>query len=905
MIFDTRKTAAYKALKLWSFPLCRYAGALSRFFLLLLIVALFLAAILPALMWVSSPFIAGSFFDSIPLALEAKIIAFFLFFFLFFMELSLFVEFWVKKTSPSVSLNDAVKNPGKQNLAEFLSLQAMAIIEDAIKLSKKRKMLGVSPEFVFYSCLRQSRDIQTLALRLGMDWRKLQQELKNYLEKQAKQEKYNLSISANFERLIEASALLAVKNGHQIISEKEIFIALAKHSEFFKKVLIEQDLKEEDVENIARWFGALQEAQILDKKFWRKENLAKAGSLGRDFASGFTVSLDQFSIDWTKFSRQNAHREVIGHAKEIDDVQTVLAKSHLSNALIVGDVGSGRKSIVQAIAKKCQAGESFPELNYKRVVQLDMVSLLARVQDPEKVEMLLDRIFSEALSAGNVILAIDALENFVEQDKAMPGKIDISGILVAYLMKPEFHFIGICSFDGLHTKLEKNPSFLEYFRKIEVAGVSEADTTMILQNLAMDFEYKHNVFITYPAIREIIHLTAKYFPSTPFPKKAIDTLEEAVEHIKHAKDFSVGIKQGLDKKLVGSKKVLLPHHIAYIISDKAQIPIGKMDFKEKEVLLNLENLIHQRIVNQKEAVSEISIAMRRARSGLASSKRPMGTFLFLGPTGVGKTETAKALAQIYFGSAADGNSGRAGNSRVSPKDSSSAGSSGVSEEKMIRLDMSEFQEVSDIQRLLGDKDQPGLLTTPVRENPFSLVLLDEIEKAHPNILNIFLQVLDEGHITDGQGRKVMFTNTIIICTSNAGAAKIFKEVETGNNLTASSLFAFLIQEGTFRPEFINRFDAAVLFHPLTRENLMDIAQLMLSSLEKTLKEKDIEFFISEALKAKIVELSYKPEFGARQMRRTMQDKVENPVAEALLSDKIKKGDKIEINPETFEVIKIA
>jgi ATP-dependent Clp protease ATP-binding subunit ClpC len=302
-----------------------------------------------------------------------------------------------------------------------------------------------------------------------------------------------------------------------------------------------------------------------------------------------------------------------------------------------------------------------------------------------------------------------------------------------------------------------------------------------------------------------------------------------------------------------------------------------MDVKEKETLLNLENLIHERIVNQEEAVSEISTAMRRARMGIASKTRPMGTFLFLGPTGVGKTETAKALAQIYFGS----------------------------EKKMITLDMSEFQELSDIPRLVGavsPVEMQGLLTTPVREAPFSLVLLDEIEKSHPNMLKLFLQVFDEGHITDGQGRKVIFTNTIIICTSNAGADMIFKEVETGKGVDKQELLDSLIEKGTFKPELINRFDATVIFHPLTKDNLMQIAQLSLKSLQKNLKEKEIDFEITEPLKEKIVELSYKPEFGAREMRRVIQDKVENSVAQALLSDQIKKGDRFQVNPESFQLI---
>ncbi|MBI2053877.1 MAG: ATP-dependent Clp protease ATP-binding subunit, partial [Candidatus Staskawiczbacteria bacterium] len=661
------------------------------------------------------------------------------------------------------------------------------------------------------------------------------------------------------------------------IGEKEILTALARKSRFFKKVLIDYDLKEKDIENMAVWLGSAEMVSESRKQFWTYENLSRQGSLGKDWASGYTITLDQFSVDWRNIVRTWTFREIVGHEKEIEEAEMVLARSKLSNVLLVGDPGTGRKSIVEAIAQRCFLGKTPPELDDKRVVELDMVSLLSRIQDQEKLETILDKIFGEVVTAGNVILAIENLHNYVGQDTHKPGTIDMSAILSKYLPVPSFQFISITSYDGFHKNIEKNSSFAEFFRKIEVSEVSEEETIRILQHLALEFENKHKVLILYPAIREIVNLTGRYFPSVPFPKKAIDILDEAVVYIQTSKE-----------------KVLLPHHIAEIISERTEIPVGKIEFKEKEVLLNLENLIHQRIVNQEEAVKEISIAMRRARAGIGSKKRPMGTFLFLGPTGVGKTETSKALSQIYFGS------------RFA-KDSGKKSGSDSAEEKMIRVDMSEFQSVSDIPRLIGSispVEMQGLLTTPVRETPFSLVLIDEIEKAHPNILNLFLQILDEGHITDGQGRKVVFTNTIIICTSNAGADYIFKQVQAGNKINKDDLLNSLFEKEIFRPEFVNRFDATVIFNPLTKENLLDISKLMLKSLQKSLKEKEIILEITEPLKQKIVELSYKPAFGAREMRRVVQDKVENKIAEAIISETIKKGDKIEIDSETFEVIKI-
>ena len=286
------------------------------------------------------------------------------------------------------------------------------------------------------------------------------------------------------------------------------------------------------------------------------------------------------------------------------------------------------------------------------------------------------------------------------------------------------------------------------------------------------------------------------------------------------------------------------------------------------MLLKLEDLIHRRIINQDEAVKEVSSALRRARAEVTIKKKPMGTFLFLGPTGVGKTETSKALSEIYFGS----------------------------EEKMIRLDMSEFQSIQDIPRLIGSPGEEGLLTTPVRESPFSLILLDEIEKAHPNILNLFLQVLDEGHLTDGQGRKVDFKNAIIIATSNAAAEIIWEALKTNKKLDIikDDLLSYLFEKAIFRPEFINRFDGVVVFKPLTKENLFEIADLLLQKLKKNLKEKEIEFVISSALKERIVELGYDPKFGAREMKRVIQNKVENVLALALLSGELVRGQKVEV-----------
>ena len=858
MNFDLKNTTVYRAIKRESLPVFKFSGFLKSLFLFLFVLSLLL--------------VVFSFFNLVSLYFSVKVCTLFFVLYLIFWNLSLFTEFKIKKTAVSLKMSEVAKNPENYNLAELLSFNSAKIINSSLKNSDRRKRI-IDSNALFYSAVRESKDIQIICSRLGLSIEKLKEDLKNRSEKAIQKTEAGKILSDDFEKTILHALSVANSLGNNAIGEKEILVGLANYNEFFKKTLVEFDLKKEDVENLALWLSSAEKSIEASRKFWSRENLARAGSVGRDWASGYTVILDQFSTDWSRVVSRWAFKEIIGHQKEIESVEMVLARSNLSNALIIGEPGTGRKSIIEALALKCYLGKSLPELNNKRVVELDLVQLSARIQNFEKLETTLDQIFSEAVTAGNVILVIDELHNFVGQKGQKPGSIDISGILSKYLAVPNLKFAAITTYDGLHRSIEKNRSFVDFFRKIEVSEITEQETIKLLLGYALDFEQKNKILILYPSIREIVNLTARYVPSLPFPKKAIDVLDEAVVYLQTLKE-----------------NVLMPHHIAEIISQKTEIPIGKMDVKEKEVLLNLEKLIHQRIVNQEEAVKQISIAMRRARSGIGHEKRPMGTFLFMGPTGVGKTETSKALAKIYFGS----------------------------EEKMVRLDMSEFQAISDIPRLIGavsPVEMQGLLTTPVRETPFSLVLMDEIEKAHPDILNLLLQVLDEGHITDGQGRKVVFTNTIIICTSNAGAEIIFKQAsalggsasggESGEKLDKEKFISYLVEKNLFRPEFINRFDATVVFHPLTKENLSDISELMLKGLKKKLKEKEINFEITQELKEKIVELSYKPEFGAREMRRVIQDSVENTVAEALLSEKIKKGDTIEINPENFEIVKIS
>ena len=767
-----------------------------------------------------------------------------------------FLNSKLKKPKLKVKLGEAISEPEKYNLAEFLSFKAAKAIFQAIEFSETKKLSQIPSEALLYFTLESREEINFIFSRVLLSLSEIKEELKNYLEN-LKGEEFKGVLSPDSEKVILEAAKFAQRRGREIIKIEDIIVSQSKIDPIFRKHLISANIKAEDIENLTWWLEDLEEKISEERKWWDWKNLVKKGTLAREWTAGYTPTLDRFSIDLSEVVKKQGFPAIIGHQQEIETMERILSREEQKNVLIVGDSGSGRKSMLTAIAEKSVLGESLPGVNYKRVVQLDLQGILAQTESLEEVEQVLDTIFREIIAAGNVILVIDEFHNFVGGVTRL-GTIDITGVISSYLTLPSFQVVAITTFEGLHKNIEQNPQILSLFEKVEVSEISQRETLLLLETLSLKLEMRYKKFVSYPALRNIIDFCDRYMPATPFPEKAMDLLEEVMVYLAQTKE-----------------KILLPKHVAKIVSEKTQIPVGEIEIREREILLNLENLIHQRIINQEEAVKEVSAALRRARAGVSVKKGPIGTFLFLGPTGVGKTETSKALAEIYFGS----------------------------EERMIRLDMSEFQNVEDIPRLIGSPGEEGLLTTQVREKSFSLILLDEVEKAHPNILNLFLQVLDEGHLTDGLGRKVDFKNTIIIATSNAGYLIILDALRENTvwSQVKEKLLNYCFEKAIFRPEFINRFDAVVVFGPLSKENLLDIAELMLGKLKKGLAEKEIEFMITLPLKEKMVELGYDPTFGARNLQRVIQDNVGNILAKAILSGELKRGNKVEVDPEGFKL----
>lgn len=771
------------------------------------------------------------------------------------------LSFFISRSLRAAFFNQKLKNPriiNEDNRAEFLDFETAKAVRASDDFALSSRLPSTNSTVLFYFMLEKTKGLEFIFYRDLLDINEIRAVLKEKIKEYRQKEKPGLGYTQDYQDTIEGSLKIAKERNHKRVAVGDVLSALATHDPVFKKILLDANLKKEDIENLSWWQESLKNKIEERKRWWDKENLMKKGTLAKEWTAGYTLALDKYSIDWTEIAKRQKFPEIIGHKKEIEQAERVLGRREYNNVLLVGEPGVGRKAVIQGLVEKSAFGESLPGVNYKRVVELDLPVLLAKVSSQEQIETVLDNIFQEAISAGNVILVIDEFHNYIGV-KPGPGMIDISGVISSYLHLPAFQVVAITTFAGLHKNIEQNPSVLNLFEKIEVQEISEKETMMILENLIPVLEQKYKLFVSYPALREIVLLSKRFLTASPFPKKAMDLLDDVMIYVKKT----------------AKEKVVLPKHAAKIITDKTQVPVGEMDAKEKEILLNLENLIHQRIINQEKAVTEVSSALRRARAEVQARSAPMGNFLFLGPTGVGKTETSKALAAVYFGS----------------------------ESRMIRLDMSEFQDTKDIPRLIGSPGEEGFLTTQVREKPFSIILLDEIEKAHPNILNLFLQVLDEGFLTDGLGRKVDFKNSIIIATSNAGYQIILKALEekTEWSQVKEKLLDYIFEHGIFRPEFINRFDAVVVFQPLSKEHLLKIAELMLNKLKKNLKEKGIEFLITLPLQEKIVELSYDITFGARAMKRVVQDKIENVLAQALLSGDLKRGDTAEVDPVEFKL----
>ena len=840
----SRKNLIYRAVRLNAiFPLGIIKILTWLFFLLSIF--LFLVFLKPEFLKISSEKILGFFIISLLITIKGAI-------YLAFFD-ALRAGFLIKHSlANEIALGKDIKD---LNLSDYLGFRVTRAIIRASDfcLHKNIALNPFTVVFYFWDDTRGRLIFEKLGLEREVFKKKLKEQVKELEGKDVTDEK-------NFDLVLEKAALLAALNFHPHVEIRDFLVAAAQEDYRFGEILSQNDMGVDDVDHVVAWENFFIYEFWKRKQFWRLENLMKKRGVGKQWAAGYTVNLDRYSVEITDIIRkQDLSINLMAHEKEIYAMERILARSGANNVLLVGRPGSGRTTIAYAFAKKISEGKSFSSLNDKRILELNMQTVLAGLISEGEILERLEIIFSEAANAGNVILLMDEVHNFLGSDKG-PGAVDIGPVLLPYLPLESFQVIGITSYEGWHKYIENNPSIKNLFVKIEVEEPTPLHTILILEDMLPGLEKQYRASVSYRVLRDIVRLTEQYIQDVPFPEKAIDILTETIVYTKRK----------------GEKKVL-PEYVNIIISERTEVPIGVVKEDERRKLLALEQRIHQRVIDQEEAVKLISEAMRRARAGVGAKGKPIGSFLFLGPTGVGKTETSKALAEAYFGS----------------------------EERMIRFDMSEYQQISSINRLIGSLElgEPGLLTKAISDNPFSLLLLDEIEKSHPNILNLFLQVLDEGWLTDAFGRKKSFSNSIIIGTSNAGSELIRQKVKEGISLESfrEDLVDYLLKQGIFAPEFLNRFDAVVVFRPLSHEHLIQIAKLMLNNLSKRLLEgAGIRLIVNPDLVEKVAELGYKPEFGARPMKRVIQDKIESQIAKRILELNLKRGDFIEIKAEEIE-----
>lgn len=642
-----------------------------------------------------------------------------------------------------------------------------------------------------------------------------------------------------------------------------------------------------------------------------------------------TPTLDNLARDLTKLARENRLDPVVGRSKEVKRLIQILSRRTKNNPVLVGEPGVGKTAIAEGLAQRIIQGEVPEDMLDKRLMMLDMGALVAGTKYRGEFEDRMKKVIDEIYHDGQVILFIDELHTLIGAGGA-EGAIDASNILKPALARGELQTIGATTLDEYQKYIEKDSALERRFARVQVDEPTPEEALEILRGLRPRYEDHHGVEISDDALKAAVQLSVRYINSRQLPDKAIDLMDESaakvrldktdepseiaelresITNLMHEKeaaiqdqDFEMAarlrqkekqLSQQLAelsfteaKEATGFADQVTAEDVATVVSQWTGVPLQQMEKKESERLLELESILHQRVVGQDEAVQAVARAIRRARSGLKDPDRPIGSFMFLGPTGVGKTELAKTLAEAMFGS----------------------------EDSLVRVDMSEFMEKYSTSRLIGSPpgyvgyDEGGQLTEKIRSKPYAVILLDEVEKAHPDVFNILLQVLDDGYLTDSKGRKVDFRNTILIMTSNIGATQIREEKNVGFNATDITRDHRKMQKRileelkkAFRPEFLNRIDETVVFRSLDEGEIHQIVKIMSKAIIKRLAEQDIRLKITPAAIDVIGKAGFDPEYGARPIRRALQKEVEDRLSEALLSGQIHLGDQVTIGAKKGKI----
>ena len=717
-------------------------------------------------------------------------------------------------------------------------------------------------------------------------------------------------------KVIENAYKEAKKIGSEFIGTEQLLVGIMQEADSVAvRILLDLDVSPQKIYN--------EIAKVINEEDFAQNDVSDSKYVG---SYNSTPALNQFGTDLTKQAREGKLDPVIGRKDEIERVIQILSRRTKNNPCLIGEPGVGKTAVIEGLAEKIVLSDVPELLRNKRIVTLDVTSMIAGAKYRGDFEERIKKCLNEVKKAGDVVLFIDEIHTIVGAGAA-EGAIDAANILKPLLARGEIQLIGATTISEYRKYIEKDAALERRFSPVNVLEPTPEDTIKILKGVRDKYEAHHNVKITDDAIDSAVELSVRYINDRFLPDKAIDLIDEAssklkmktytrpeklkeqeekIAQIEKEKEEAILVQdfekaaslrdkeQELKEKLEKDNKrwenktsrnitILNEEDIAEVISSWTNIPVKKLTQDENDKLKSLENVLHKRVVGQNEAVEAVAKAIRRGRLGLKDPNRPIGSFLFLGPTGVGKTELSKALAESLFGN----------------------------EDAMVRIDMSEFMEPHSVSKLIGSPpgyvgfDEGGQLTEKIRRKPYSVLLFDEIEKAHPDVMNMLLQILEDGRLTDSQGRTVNFKNTVVIMTSNIGARIITDKKALGFSLnsedskmeenkqyenTKKDVMAELKKE--FKPEFINRIDEIIVFHKLNQEDIMHIIDIMLSKVQKRLKANNLEIEIDENVNKLIFEKGFDKNYGARPLRRAIQTYVEDEISEAILDGKIKEGKRV-------------
>ena len=808
-------------------------------------------------------------------------------------------------------------------MEELFTERAQAVLEIAQEEAKRLKHQSVSSEHVLLALVVEQNGIAGKVLReMDLNETEIYEEIEHligYGGIRSYPKGVFLPYSPRMKQVFALASSEVKKTGSQKVGTEHILMSLLKDESIMAtRIMINLGISLSKARQVLKQKMGLA-GDSAGKGMNRRRNVNVQDK--RQTPQG-TPTLDSLARDLTKLAKENKLDPVVGRSREVKRLIQILSRRTKNNPVLVGEPGVGKTAIAEGLAQKIILGEVPEDMQEKRLMMLDMGSLVAGTKYRGEFEDRMKKVIDEIYNDGQVILFIDELHTLIGAGGA-EGAIDASNILKPALARGELQTIGATTLDEYQKYIEKDSALERRFARIQVDEPTPEEAEVILQGLRTRYEEHHGVEITDEAVRAAVNLSVRYITSRQLPDKAIDLIDESAAKVRldqtdhltkstvikleidelvqekeaaiQKQDFENAAQlrrqeKALRKKLQkvsaieakqeqGYSDRVTEEDVATVVSEWTGVPLQQLEKKESERLLELEGLLHERVVGQDEAVKAVSRAIRRARSGLKDPDRPIGSFMFLGPTGVGKTELAKALSEVTFGS----------------------------EDALIRVDMSEFMEKYSTSRLIGSPpgyvgyDEGGQLTEKIRQKPYSVILLDEVEKAHPDVFNLLLQVLDDGHLTDSKGRKVDFRNTIMIMTSNIGATQIREEKNVGFNVQDvtkdhKAMQKRILEElkKAFRPEFLNRIDETVVFHSLSKDEIHTIVQIMSKAIIKRLKEQDIQVKITPSAIDVIGKAGFDPEYGARPIRRALQKEIEDRLSEALLGGEIRLGDHVTV-----------